>query len=408
MAFIEDLVDGPQNATDIPTEAPDDQGQVVTGDRGDDDDLVGSEYGDLILGDPVPSDSLGGADTIRALGGDDEVYGFGGDNAVDGGSGDDTLVTADGDDEIFGGTGDDDVQGGRGQEVVRGGPGNDALRGSEGDDLILGEAGDDRVIGSSDDDVVVGGPGADFLEGRDGLDTFAWNDAGEGSDTLVDFELGVDRLRLDGALRGFAGDEAELGAFVRFVAGGPTGGGSVLQVDADGGRPGAAWEELAVVIARPGLDASALYRVGDLEVDGFGPAEPFRALEYVASYGDLVDRVGADAAAGKLHYLAHGHAEGREISFDGLQYVASYGDLIESFGADREAGSEHYISFGHQEGRVADGFDEDQYLTNYPDLQKAFGDDSEAATLHYVQHGYDEGRSDEPLVAAAAALDFMV
>jgi hypothetical protein len=228
----------------------------------------------------------------------------------------------------------------------------------------------------------------------------------EGLDTLADFELGVDRLRLDGALRDFAGSEGELDAFVRFVPGGPTGGGSVLLVDPDGGRSGAAWEDLAVVIGRPGLDALALHRVGDLQVDELGPATPFRALEYVASYGDLVDRVGADSAAGKFHYLAYGHAEGREASFDGLQYLASHGDLIEAFGADREAGCKHYIRLGHGEGRVADGFDEDQYLANHGDLRAAFGGDGEAATVHYIEHGYAEGRTDE--APSAAALDFMV
>jgi RTX calcium-binding nonapeptide repeat (4 copies) len=407
MAFIDDLwEDAAENTAEIATDAPDDEGKVTVGEQGDD-DLVGSRHGDLILGDPTFADDQGGDDTIRALGGDDEVRGFGGDNVVHGGAGDDTLTTADGDDEIFGGTGDDDVQSGRGQDVVRGGPGNDALRGGEGDDLVLGEAGDDRVAGSSDDDIVVGGPGDDLLEGRDGVDTFVWGGADEGSDTLADFGLGVDRLRLDGVLRGFAGGEGELGAFVRFVPGGPTGGGSVLQVDADGGRSGAGWEELAAVIGRPGLGASALYRVGDLHVDDLGPATPFRALEYVASYGDLVDRVGVDAAAGKSHYLAHGHAEGRQVSFDGLQYVASHGDLIEAFGADREAGCKHYIRLGHGEGRVADGFDEDQYLANHGDLRAAFGGDGEAATVHYIEHGYAEGRSDEA-PAAAAALDFMV
>ena len=406
MSFIDDLLgDASENTAEITMEAPDDDGKVTVGEQGDD-DLVGSRYGDLILGDPPVADDQGGDDTIRALGGDDEVRGFGGDNVVHGGSGDDTLVTADGDDEIFGGIGDDDVQSGRGQDVVRGGPGNDALRGGEGEDLVLGEAGDDRVIGSSDDDMVVGGPGDDLLEGRDGVDTFVWQGAGEGLDTLADFELGVDRLRLEGAVRGFAGDEADLGAFARFVPGGRTGGGSVLQVDADGGRPGAGWADLAVAIGRPGLDAGALYQVGDLQVDGFAPAEPFRALEYVASYADLVDRIGADAAVGKVHYLAHGHAESREVSFDGLQYVASHDDLIEAFGADRETCCKHYIEIGHGEDRVADGFDEEQYLANYADLRAAFGGDGEAATVHYIEHGHAEGRSDG--APAAAALDFMV
>src|SRR5215217_4031487 len=114
MAFIDDLWEGAaENTAEITMEAPDDDGKVTVGEEGDD-DLVGSRYGDLILGDPTFADDQGGDDTIRAL------------------------------------------------------------RGGEGDDLVLGEAGDDRVIGSSDDDVLVGGPGADLLEGREGVDTFVW------------------------------------------------------------------------------------------------------------------------------------------------------------------------------------------------------------------------------------------
>jgi hypothetical protein len=206
-------------------------------------------------------------------------------------------------------------------------------------------------------------------------------------------------------LRGFTGGEAELDAFVRFVPG-STGAGSLLQVDLDGRLPGAGWQGLAVVQGQLGLDALPLYQVGDLGIDRVGPAEPFRALEYIASHPDLIGALGVDAAAGKLHYLSHGYDEGRETSFDGLQYLASHGDLIRAFGADREAGSKHCIRFGHGEGRASDSFDEDQYLANYADLQAAFGDDTEAATVHYIQHGYDEGRNDGPI--APAALDFMV
>src|SRR5215217_5411189 len=132
MAFIDDLWEGAaENTAEITMEAPDDDGKVTVGEEGDD-DLVGSRYGDLILGDPTFADDQGGDDTIRALGGDDEVRGFGGDN------------------------------------------------------VVHGDAGDDRVIGSSDDDVLVGGPGADLLEGREGVDTFVWNDAEDGLDTLAD------------------------------------------------------------------------------------------------------------------------------------------------------------------------------------------------------------------------------
>ena len=59
--------------------------------------------------------------------------------------------------------------------------------------------------------------------------------------------------------------------------------------------------------------------------------------------------------------------------FDGLQYLASYPDLIEAFGADAAAGRQHYLQFGQHEGRRTDTFDEKQYLKNYHDLAVAFG-----------------------------------
>ena len=91
-----------------------------------------------------------------------------------------------------------------------------------------------------------------------------------------------------------------------------------------------------------------------------------------------------------------------QASPDGLQYIATYGDLIEAFGANEEAGRQHWLTIGLAEGRVADDFDEEQYLANYPDLQAAFGDDDDASTVHYIEHGYFEGRTDEALPAASA------
>lgn len=81
---------------------------------------------------------------------------------------------------------------------------------------------------------------------------------------------------------------------------------------------------------------------------------------------------------------------------DWLQYIASYGDLIQAFGANPAAGEQHYLAYGRAEGRQLDIFDENQYLANYPDLQAAFGTDGEAATIHFINYGYNEGRTALP------------
>ena len=81
-------------------------------------------------------------------------------------------------------------------------------------------------------------------------------------------------------------------------------------------------------------------------------------------------------------------------NIDGLEYIASYPDLIQAYGADAAAGQRHYAQYGQYEGRVPDLFNAVQYLANYPDLQTAFGNDLQAARIHYIQYGYYEGRTD--------------
>ena len=76
------------------------------------------------------------------------------------------------------------------------------------------------------------------------------------------------------------------------------------------------------------------------------------ALRYIASYGDLIQALGADAAAARAHYVAAGRAEGRTVSFDPTAYTASYADLIRAFGVDALAATRHYIVYGWREGRT--------------------------------------------------------
>jgi hypothetical protein len=79
---------------------------------------------------------------------------------------------------------------------------------------------------------------------------------------------------------------------------------------------------------------------------------------------------------------------------DWLQYIASYGDLIQAFGLDEAAGRQHYEQAGRAEGRVPDTFNERRYIAKYPDLRASFGSNTRAATVHYITNGYYEGRTD--------------
>jgi VCBS repeat-containing protein len=77
---------------------------------------------------------------------------------------------------------------GNGKDVVTGGSGNDTLLGGNGVDRLDGGAGDDRIAD---------GRGNDTLTGGSGRDTFVFEQAG-GSDTVTDFQVGVDRIELLG------------------------------------------------------------------------------------------------------------------------------------------------------------------------------------------------------------------
>lgn len=366
-----------------------------------DDEIRGTGGSDVIFADPLPYDDQGGDDRVWGRAGDDYIRAFGGDNFVDGGPGDDELITADGDDIIYGGPGDDEIQAGRGADLVYGGPGDDELRGGEGNDVLYGGEGQDRVIGSSGDDLIHGGPGADWLEGREGIDRFVWSSPEEGRDLLLDFELGIDGLVLDGFLTGWRGDLATLGLSVRFV---PTGnGGSLLQVDADGNGP-APWRDLAEIAGQARLNAGALLTVGDLAIGAMPAAGAFSSLAYIASYDDLIAAFGDDRLAGKRHFLVQGYEEGRGIGFEGEQYIASHADLIAAFGDDPARGTEHFVRTGWGEGRARDAFDEVQYVANHADLQAAFGTDYAAATRHFIAYGFAEGRDDR----APDTADFIV
>ena len=173
---------------------------------GNDDDLEGSIYGDILYG-------LGGDDRLRGLQGDDLLEGGSGGDTLIGGLGLDTAqyrsaelgVTASlsdtgqntgdaaGDsyngienlsgslfDDILSGDGNANVMRGlRGADELQGLAGNDVLRGNNGRDILSGGAGDDVLAGGRGFDLLIGGAGADRLVGtydytsRFGLTDFA-------------------------------------------------------------------------------------------------------------------------------------------------------------------------------------------------------------------------------------------
>ncbi len=85
------------------------------------------------------------------------------------------------------------LQGANGIDRLYGGESDDALYGGRNADRLYGAAGNDRLFGETGDDRLYGGRGADILTGGQGADRFIF-DAGDGADTIVDFNPDTDFL----------------------------------------------------------------------------------------------------------------------------------------------------------------------------------------------------------------------
>lgn len=96
-------------------------------------------------------------------------------------------------------TGDDTILGTNSPDILRGLAGNDFINGRNGNDILLGNRGNDTLIGGNGDDLLFGGWGKDVLTGGAGSDRFILSQ-NSGTDTITDFESGIDSLVLLGNL----------------------------------------------------------------------------------------------------------------------------------------------------------------------------------------------------------------
>lgn len=94
---------------------------------------------------------------------------------------------------------EDVINGQGGNDTIRGLSGNDVLRGGAGNDTLLGGAGSDLLSGDAGNDLLNGGAGFDTVRGGAGQDTFVLA-AGAGTDTILDFVDGTDKIGLSGGL----------------------------------------------------------------------------------------------------------------------------------------------------------------------------------------------------------------
>lgn len=134
----------------------------------------------------------------------DDVF-FGDDFDIFGYDGITTFVTGGvGDDTLIGGYGTDTLRGGQDDDLLLGLQGDDRLQGGSGDDFIFGGTGDDQIFAGAGRDVVKAGGGDNVVRGGVGSDVFwaesnisaAFDDEVGGTTTVLDFQLGIDKIFL--------------------------------------------------------------------------------------------------------------------------------------------------------------------------------------------------------------------
>ncbi|MEL7355538.1 MAG: DVUA0089 family protein [Cyanobacteria bacterium J06560_6] len=142
------------------------------------------------------------SDTIVGDDSDNSIDGLGGSDIIAGGLANDIILGGDGNDVLRGDLNsrnpqDDDAGG---NDIIFGGDGDDRIGGKSGNDILSGDAGDDFIWGDDGDDIIMGVTGNDTLVGDNGSngsgsDLFVFGN-GDGTDTIVDFEVGTDRIGL--------------------------------------------------------------------------------------------------------------------------------------------------------------------------------------------------------------------
>ena len=133
---------------------------------------------------------------------DNSLAGQGGSDIIAGGLANDIILGGDGNDVLRGDLNSRNPQDGDagGNDIIFGGDGDDRIGGKAGNDILSGDAGDDFIWGDDGDDILMGVTGNDTLVGDNGSqgsgsDLFVFGN-GDGTDTIVDFEVGTDRIGL--------------------------------------------------------------------------------------------------------------------------------------------------------------------------------------------------------------------
>jgi Ca2+-binding RTX toxin-like protein len=176
----------------------------------------------------------GGNDVLKGGRFTDDLLGEAGNDNLRGHAGDDTLSGGDGKDILRGGRDDDTLSGDAGNDVLKGGAGDDELNGGSQKDKLYGGRGEDILRGGSGNDILAGLADDDTLIGGTGKDSFVFY-AGNGHDTVTDFEDNTDTVVLDQTIWGGGLSVSQVLSNYASVVSGDTvfdfGGGDVLVVE---------------------------------------------------------------------------------------------------------------------------------------------------------------------------------
>ncbi|MBD2461979.1 calcium-binding protein [Oscillatoria sp. FACHB-1407] len=100
------------------------------------------------------------------------------------------------DNNLYGNEFNNALSGGLGNDYCFSSFGDDTLIGGKGNDFLVAFNGNDRLDGGSDNDLLIGGLGSDNLTGGTGKDTFAFDSVIDGIDTIKDFRVVDDLIRV--------------------------------------------------------------------------------------------------------------------------------------------------------------------------------------------------------------------
>ncbi|MGD9649764.1 MAG: type I secretion C-terminal target domain-containing protein [Dongiaceae bacterium] len=241
----------PEPTPDPIPEAP--KGLTLTGKEGFNDELIGSDYDDVITDkDGVAlAHGAAGNDVIKitfaaAWDNDGKASNAPVSDGISGGYGNDEITITMNNKKfviaLYADEAKESGQDGHDKVTLLGTYDKSTVYLGGGDDIFYGGSGDDTVYGGEGDDIIYGGGGVDKLTGGEGADIFAWNKGDESErDIIYDFTPGVDKLDIHNLLTGFS-EKSDLNDFVRFRASGHD---TQVQVDLEGDGKG--WKTIALL-----------------------------------------------------------------------------------------------------------------------------------------------------------------